>query len=59
MHPFARKVVHFKALISLAGGAFLHLHLVIMEGTSALYELAPVYIPIIDPQCTHTHTHTP
>ncbi len=50
--------MHFKALISLAGSASLRLHLVITEGTSAVYELAPVYIPIMAPQCKYTHTYT-
>lgn len=54
--PFAKKVVHFKALISLAGGASLHLHLVIIEGTSALCELAPVYIAITHNASTLTQT---
>lgn len=51
--PFASEVVHFKALISLAGGASLHLHLVIIEGTSALCKLAHVYVAI-----THNTLHT-
>lgn len=56
-HPFIGKVVHFKALISLAVGASLHLHLAIIGGTSALYEPSPVYIPIIHNANTHTQTH--
>lgn len=49
----AREIVLFKALISLPGGASLHLHLVIIKSTSALYKLA-VYIPIIH----NAHTQT-
>lgn len=57
-HPFMGKVVHFKALISPAVGASLHLHLAIIGGTSALYEPTPVYIPIIHNANTHTQTHS-